>query len=163
MLRGLFHSTAQGLDLANSALFDQTTFYRKFVSDLRQAQSEVVIESPFLTTRRITDLMPAFRQLHSCNVTITVNTRHPDEHDEYLGLEADQSIAMLQGIGVRVLFTGGHHRKLAILDRRVLYEGSLNILSQNDSCEIMRRIESEAAAKQMIEFVQLGKFLDHSI
>jgi hypothetical protein len=72
--------------------------------------------------------------------------------------EASQAIAVLQDIGAEVLFTGGHHRKLAILDRRVLWEGSLNILSQNDSCEIMRRIESEELAREMYYFVGLDKF-----
>jgi hypothetical protein len=39
---------------------------------------------------------------------------------------------MLQKLGVQVLYTSGHHRKLAIIDREILYEGSLNIPSQND-------------------------------
>jgi hypothetical protein len=54
---------------------------------------------------------------------------------------------------------GGHHRKLAIIDRRLLWEGSLNMLSQNDSCEIMRRIESNSLATQMIHFARLDKYL----
>ncbi len=66
---------------------------------------------------------------------------------------------MLQELGVEVLITGGHHRKLAIIDQQILYEGSLNILSQNDSCEVMRRIYSEQLADQMLVFVGLEKFI----
>ncbi len=73
--------------------------------------------------------------------------------------EALQAMPILQDIGVLVLHTGGHHRKLAILDRQILFEGSLNILSQNDSCEIMRRIESQVLAQQMIVFTKLHKFV----
>jgi hypothetical protein len=73
--------------------------------------------------------------------------------------EAEASIALLQNIGVEILFTGGHHRKLAIFDRTILWEGSLNILSQNDSCEVMRRMESEDLAKQMIAFIGVGQYL----
>jgi hypothetical protein len=74
-------------------------------------------------------------------------------------VEAEASIALLQDIGVEILFTGGHHRKLAIFDRAILWEGSLNALSQNDSCEVMRRMESEDLAKQMLDFTGLTKFL----
>jgi len=56
-----------------------------------------------------------------------------------LGLNA---IGDMQKLGVIVLYTVGHHRKLAVLDRKIVYEGSLNILSFNDSCEIMRKITS---------------------
>ena len=75
-------------------------------------------------------------------------------------LAAEQTIAVLQDMGISVLFTGSHHRKLAVIDSRILYEGSLNILSQNDSCEVMRRIESEQLAQQMMSFIGLSRFLD---
>ena len=71
---------------------------------------------------------------------------------------ATYAIAELQEIGVKVLFTSGHHRKLAIIDDLVLFEGSLNILSQSDSCEIMRRIEDKVSVLQMLRFIGLEKW-----
>jgi len=73
-------------------------------------------------------------------------------------MQAQDAVGSMQQMGIRVLYTGGHHRKLVVIDRRVLYEGSLNVLSQNNSCEVMRRIESEELAKEMVGFVGLGKF-----
>jgi hypothetical protein len=66
---------------------------------------------------------------------------------------------MMQDIGITVLYTVRHHRKLAIIDSEILWEGSLNILSQNDSCKIIRRIESEALVRQMARFVEADKWL----
>lgn len=73
--------------------------------------------------------------------------------------DAKAAILKLQDIGATVFHTGGHHRKLAILDRRILYEGSLNILSQRDSCEIMRRIDSQQLAFEMIAFTKIDKYI----
>lgn|GEM_PF-5247592 len=84
---------------------------------------------------------------------ILINTRDPQEHSDYLFSEAQEAIAILQDMGVQVLFTSGHHRKLAILDGHILWEGSLNILSQNDSCEIMRRCESAQLVEQIKHFI----------
>lgn len=149
----------QAPELITSRLYNEQTFYRAFERDLACCRNEAVIESPFLTTRRIHALLPMLRKMVTRGVRVTVNTKHPQEHEDYMRAEAEASIALLQNIGMEILFTGGHHRKLAIFDRAVLWEGSLNILSQNDSCEVMRRVESEECARQMINFTGLAKFL----
>lgn len=47
------------------------------------------------------------------------------------------------------------HRKLAIIDGCILWDGSLNILSQAHSKEIMRRPNSAILCKQMASFTRL--------
>lgn len=153
------HFKRQHTELLTSRLYNEQTFYRAFVQDLACSEQEVVIESPFLTTRRIASLMPKLKQALGRGVKVVVNTRHPQEHDDFMRIEAEKSIAIMQSVGIKVLYTGGHHRKLAIFDRKVLYEGSLNILSQGDSCELMRRIESNRLAQQMLEFTKVKMFL----
>jgi hypothetical protein len=146
--------------LVNSSLYDQNSFYPAFLKDLGQCQSEVIIECPFITLKRITALLPTFRELRRRGACIVVNTKDPIEHDEYFQAQAGIAIALLQSIGVRVLYTGNHHRKLAIIDRSILYEGSLNILSQNDSAEIMRRLVSKELVEETIRLIGLYRFLN---
>jgi len=63
-------------------------------------------------------------------------------------------------LGVQVLLcVGNHHRKLAILDRKILWEGSLNILSQTHSREIMRRIDSSKLTGEMFKFLKLERWI----
>jgi phosphatidylserine/phosphatidylglycerophosphate/cardiolipin synthase-like enzyme len=161
MLSRILHrARVNAPDLLTSELFNELTFYSAFLEDLASCRIEVVIESPFVTTRRIGQMEAALQKLKERKVRIVVNTRDPQEHDD--GRQRDESyraIATLQRLGVQVLYTGGHHRKLAILDRKILYEGSLNILSQGRSSEIMRRIESSQMAWQMVRFVELDKFI----
>lgn len=63
-----------------------------------------------------------------------VNARNPEEHHKEYIIQAEDAVAAMQEIDVKVLYTVKHHRKLAIVDREILWEGSLNILSQGDSC-----------------------------
>lgn len=146
-------------ELLESKLYNDQTFYRAFMQDLDGCEQEIIIESPFLTKRRINIFLPKLRHAVERGVNVVVNTRHPMEHEGNMRDEAAIGIARLQDAGVKVLLTGGHHRKLAIIDRKILYEGSLNILSQSDSCEIMRRITSERLAGQLLEFTNIRKFL----
>jgi phosphatidylserine/phosphatidylglycerophosphate/cardiolipin synthase-like enzyme len=143
-------------NLLSSSLYDNTTFYKSFVKDLKDTQRSVLIESPFITTKRMSNLLPIFRTLRQQGVRMVVNTRNPEEHGaDY----QQQALLEMQELDITVLYTVKHHRKLAIIDGEILWEGSLNILSQNDSCEIMRRTESEALSRQMAGFVEADKWL----
>jgi len=139
----------------NSTLFDNNTFYKAFEHDLRRARQSVIIESPFITRRRMEQLLPLLTKLRHKSVRIVVNTRNPDEHNEEYAIQAEDAVAAMQDIGIKVLYTVKHHRKLAIIDEEILWEGSLNILSQGDSCEVMRRTVSSSLAWQMICFTKL--------
>lgn len=142
----------------STVLYNQDTFYKPFERDLLATRNRVIIESPFITTRRIDALMSMLSKLRRREVQIVINTKPLDEHDAILRDQALLAISQLQDMGIIVLFTKGHHRKLAIIDDDILYEGSLNILSQNDSCEIMRRINDESSVREMLRFVRLEKW-----
>jgi phosphatidylserine/phosphatidylglycerophosphate/cardiolipin synthase-like enzyme len=142
---------------STSKLYNQDTFYKAFHRDLWHARNLVVIESPFITQRRITALLPAVKKLKNRGVRVVVNTKPIDEHDEIVATQAELAIHALQEIGVTILMTVGHHRKIAIIDD-ILYEGSLNILSQNDSCELMRRIDDASSVREMLRFIRLEKW-----
>lgn len=145
--------------LLSSRLYSNDTFYSSFTKDLRNAKHSVVIESPFITAKRMNVLFPIISKLRQDGVLVVVNTRNPDEHDAEFSSQASQAVALMQNIGVVVLYTVKHHRKLAIIDNKILWEGSLNILSQNDSCEIMRRIVSQELSWQMAKFISVEKYL----
>jgi phosphatidylserine/phosphatidylglycerophosphate/cardiolipin synthase-like enzyme len=154
----LLKRQSSAADLIGSKLFNDSDFYAAFQKDLQRCQSELIIESPFITQRRLNNILPTIQKLKNKGVRVIVNTRDPlGCNEEYMREDATRAISELQHMGVQVLFTGKHHRKLAILDRNILWEGSLNILSQNDSCEIMRRIESTQLAWQMTRFIAIDK------
>lgn len=149
-------------EVITSQLFDQNTFYSAFTHSLYTCREELYIESPFITKSRFSELKPIFEDLRRRSVQILINTRHPDEHDEPYRTQATEVIDQLQSLGVTVLLTGRLHRKIAIIDRATLWEGSLNILSFSDSCEIMRKIQSKTVAEEMISFLKLRKYLERT-
>lgn len=162
MLTQLFRRVTDAApDLPASRLYDETTFYPAFLKDLQKCQSEVIIESPFVTNRRLAELFPALKKLKGRGVRVAIVTKDPREHEkDYCREDAIDALASLQRLGIQVIYANDHHRKVAILDRKVLYEGSLNILSQYDSREIMRRIESVAMSWQLVRFIGADRLLN---
>ena len=122
------------VDLLSSKLLNEETFYPVFLKDLKRCKSEVIIECPFVTTRRLNQLSPTLEKLKARRVRIVINTRDPQTNDdEYRKTDSHDALSKLQHLGIHVLYTKNHHRKLAIIDRTILYEGSLNVLSQYNS------------------------------
>lgn len=144
----------------NSQLYDEKTFYQTFWRDLENCQEEVVIESPYITYQRMKTFDRIFEKLIKKGVKIYFITRDPKEHEVGMEIQSEAVISYCERIGIQVLLClGNHHRKLAILDRKVLWEGSLNILSQTYSREIMRRIQDDETTMEMFNFLKLSKFL----
>lgn len=144
----------------NSQLHDEKTFYRAFLRDLEASREEVIIESPFISSARMDILKPSFEKLIKKGIKVFVITRDPREHSNGYEIQSEEEIQYFEALEVQVLLcVGNHHRKLAILDRKVLWEGSLNILSQTHSREIMRRINNKEITMEMFNFLKLNKVI----
>ncbi|NTU46349.1 hypothetical protein HGA88_01865 [Candidatus Roizmanbacteria bacterium] len=142
--------------MQHSILYNEQTFYKQFIDDLLHAKHEVIIESPFITSNRMETLSPIFETLLAKEIEITLVTKYPGEHDEeFFRDQATEEILSCVEMGVNVQFVDGLHRKTAIIDREILYEGSLNILSQNNSREIMRRIDDKDEARKLLKFLKV--------
>lgn len=151
----LFTNSKQNPEIFNSTIYNEVTFYKRFIEDLYHAEEEVIIESPFISTKRLTRLLPVFETLIKRNIQVFIITRDPLENDPTMAEHAEKGIRYFEDLGVQVLIIkGGFHRKLAIIDRKIHWEGSLNILSQSNSREFMRRIASCELTDELFKFLK---------
>lgn len=145
-------------ELITSILYNEATFYKQFVQDLLEAKKEVIIESPYITKRRLEMLKPIFERLVHKGIHVFIITRDPLEHDRIMAEQSEAVIQYFETLGPQVLLiSGGHHRKLAMIDRKILWEGSLNILSQSNSREHMRRTNSRKLTVETFQFHHLDR------
>ena len=101
--------------LSSSDLFDETTFYQTFTKDLSKCKSEVIIESPYITTKRMKTFDRIFKELLKRGVKVYIITRDPKEHEESMEIQSEDAIRWCEAVGIQVLLClGNHHRKLAI-------------------------------------------------
>lgn len=142
----------------NTELYDETDFYQKFLQDLFNSSQEVILESPFITSSRVGMLLPIFKVLLDRGVKIFIITRPPEEHRDRMQSEAKTEIERFENMGITVLpMRGKIHRKISVIDRNILWEGSLNILSQSVSHEMMHRFLGRETSIQILNFLKLDK------
>ena len=137
-------------------LYTQRSFWPEFLEDLKSAERRVIVNSPFLTVDRASKFMDYFRSMVERGIEITVHTWPSSRHEGNMARQSEAVIAALRSIGVRVVerYQSKKHFKTAIIDDRVLWDGSLNILSYRDTEEHMWRLEGSSAIEQIVSDLQ---------
>jgi len=137
--------------------YDDIDFWGAFQNDLAKANSELIIFSPFLTSDRLGKLHLKFSQLLSKGIRISVITLSPNDRFQLKG--ATEVVSKLKAMNITVKFREGMHEKIAIIDRKIEWSGSLNILSHNSRKEYMKRFEGENTVKELFQRFDLEEFL----
>jgi exonuclease VII small subunit len=151
----LHHVTPPGFELPDGAAgaFTEGTFYPAFAQDLVKAKSSIVLFSPFATAPGTSRWVQPLRGALARGVAVRVVMKPPGEASGAPADEVAELVQELRALGVAVDLRARMHEKIAILDGRVLWHGSLNILSHRDTHESMLRIESAAACEALGRFV----------
>jgi hypothetical protein len=127
-------------------------FYKAFEKDLRGVKSKVFLASPFTTAQGTERWMQTFRDLRAKEVEIVGFTKPVNEKDA--ATNSAQIHTGLEGVFKELRPVSKMHEKLAVFDQRIVWLGSLNILSHKNSTEIMVRIDSPDFAQSIIDEYQ---------
>ena len=115
-------------------------------------KSKVFLASPFTTAQGTERWMQTFRDLRAKDVEIVGFTKHVNEKDT--STNSAKIHTSLEGVFKELRPVSKMHEKLAVFDQRVVWLGSLNILSHKNSTEIMVRIDSPDFAQSIIDEYQ---------
>ena len=152
---GLHRIVPPNIDLTGgqSGAFDEGTFYPAFTRDLEHAGDSVLVFSPFMTGRGTSRWVDYFRVALQRGVTIRIVTRPSAEFGGSSEEETEDAIDQLRDLGITIDLRARMHEKVAFIDNRILWLGSLNILSHRDTSECMVRLTGETLCKQLFEFI----------
>ena len=140
---------AQDMTVGGDIIYNQDSFQRPFLSDLASARESIIIVSPFATLRRACWLETALSDTIKRSVSVTVCTRPSSAFQGRSQAASDAAIRKLISIGVQVICAEGIHQKFSIIDERVVWYGSVNLLSFGASQESMMRIISGSVARAL--------------
>ncbi len=139
-------------------LFSHKDFHKVFMADLAKVQKSILIFSGFFTPKRVGAYAELFRGKLSEGVRIRCVTRPPHHNGSMDEAEGRDTLDALEQLGVVVDTRWDIHEKVAILDDHIVWFGSLNPLSHTcGTSEVMARLESPEAAKQLTEFLTLNQ------
>ena len=65
----------------------------------------------------------------------------------------EETFSSLQDAGVRLLFKANIHQKFAVIDQKIVWYGSINLLSYGSAQESLMRLESPNIAQELLKVV----------
>lgn len=147
-LRGLLGQVELDFDARNLGLFDGPGFERAVRTDISHAKESTVLFSGFVTPVRVAALGDLFRLKISEGVAIRCVTRPPHLNGSLDQTQGEQALNMLESIGCVVDLRAKIHEKIVLIDKEIVWNGSLNILSHNHRTdESMTRVVNAGYAQ----------------
>ena len=153
-------------DLKGVTFLTEQDFYGSFMKDLRDsAHKEIIVSSPFITLQRVSTLREVFAEKVRAGVQIGVLTRSHRRQAELEFDDIETAIKGLEEVGVKMIsrYTPALHEKIAIIDGRITYHGSLNILSHSGkTSESMLRFDDIDFAQKMMALHKLKDLFEQA-
>lgn len=134
-------------------IFDNSSFLPVYTNDILTAQREVLIVSPFITRRRTVLIMQHLELALRGGVRVIVVTRGVAEDSERDQSALQETIQLLQDAGVTMVFRPNIHQKFAIMDQKIVWYGSINLLSFGSAEESIMRLDSPIIANELLKTV----------
>nr|WP_203950280.1 AAA domain-containing protein [Microbispora rosea] len=132
-----------------AAVDDERSFYETFAAHLAEARHSVWLWSPWVA-RRVRAILPALKKAVDRGVRVTVFVRDPSDSMQQKQSFAD-CLAELRAIVPAVIEVNVMHQKIVVIDERLVMLGSLNVLSQSWTREVMVTMRGGHFARKILQ------------
>ena len=142
--------TTESIDI----IFDKSNFLPVYSNDIVNAAREILIVSPFVTRKRSLQMMQNLEVALGNKVKIIVVTRPADDFNGKEMTTLRETLDILKGAGVSIVFKSNIHQKFAVIDQRIVWYGSINLLSFGSAEESIMSLESPNIANELIKSIE---------
>jgi len=136
-------------------IFDKSNFLPVYSNDIISAEREVLIVSPFVTLRRTQQMMQHLEAALQKKVKVIVVTRPLEDFREKDTASLQGALKLLKDAGVNMIFRANIHQKFAVVDQRISWYGSINLLSFGSAEESIMRLESPNIANVLVKSLDI--------
>ena len=149
-LRGLIGTVPLDFEAENLGIFNQRTFDPAVFHDIAEAKESIVILSGFITQARVASVGDLLRERISARVKVRCVTRPPQRNGSMDPELTREALDSLEGIGCTVDCRNDIHEKIVLIDKTVVWHGSLNMLSNTHRTdESMTRLVNREYAEAL--------------
>ncbi|MGM9786723.1 MAG: TOTE conflict system archaeo-eukaryotic primase domain-containing protein [Candidatus Cryptobacteroides sp.] len=141
-------------EVANS-IFDSQNYFDVFEKDVVSASKSIVISSPSFSFKKVNWLCAESEHLQLRGVSVVVLTLDPEDYPEDGRDQHKSHIEHLISAGVNVITRHKYRERFAIMDKSLVWYGSMTLLSNEKEDDSLMRISNPAIAEELLEFAVL--------
>ncbi|MCD8317202.1 MAG: DEAD/DEAH box helicase family protein [Eggerthellaceae bacterium] len=144
-------SDACGSFTEEHTIYSSDDYRQDFDNDLLCASSEVIISSPAISSAKINSLTKLLKQKQESGLKVIVITWEADRYGygdsgKWMSMHEDMRRA-----GIEVNLVEDYCERFCIIDRIIVWYGSVNFLGKEDSDDNLMRLKSEKIAAELLE------------
>ena len=146
----IFSLTGEHTQQINT-IYGMDNYSETYLNDLKSACDEIVISSQTLNYRKVYQLIDIAKDRQAAGVKVTIVTWHPDV---YLYGKSEKRMELLEQLrkaGFHILTVEDNCEHYAVIDREVVWYGSMNLLSKEDADDNLMRICDKTVAAELLE------------
>ena len=138
-------------EIANS-IFDSQNYFDVFEKDVVSASKSIVISSPSFSFKKVNWLCAESEHLQLRGVSVVVLTLEPEDYPEDGRDQHKSHIEHLISSGVNVVPRHKYRERFAIIDKSLVWYGSMTLLSNEKEDDSLMRINNPVIAEELLEF-----------
>lgn len=134
-----------------NAIYGIENYMPVYRCDLREAAEEIIISSPGINKEKVKDIIGMLKPIQESGVKVTVLTLNPDIYPEARVEITHSLIQELKNAGIAIKLKDIMHEHYAVIDREIVWYGSLNFLSREREEDNLMRVRSKDIATELLE------------
>ena len=135
-----------------NSIFDAKTFRDIYENDLSSANNSIIITSPGLNNSQVNKTIRLTEASQYNGVQMTVLTLPAHDYPDDRIKITEKLISKLKSSGIYVKEVRNLHEHFAIIDREVVWYGSINLLSRTKEEDNMIRIHNKELSEELLEY-----------
>ena len=143
------------MDAPLDIIFDKDNFLPVFNQDIVAAKKEILVVSPFVRKRRTHQMVQHLKISTGKNIRVIVVTRPKEDFPPKDHAAMQRTLDLLIDSGINVVFKSNIHQKFAVMDQKVVWYGSINLLSYGSAQESIMRIDSANIANELMKSIEV--------
>lgn len=135
-----------------SMIYDHETFSTALKRDFADSTKDILISCPYIRKKKVYELLSMLEDLVSKGIDTTIITLPTESYREQE--RAIKNIELLQ-TKVKVKTSYDIYQKYVIIDKQLVWYGSIGLLDYIDSDDTIIRLESRELVEELIEDILL--------
>lgn len=135
---------------SKNCIYNNSNFIEALSKDISEAKSEIIIVSPFIKKKRLVQMLSLLELPKKNNVYIQIISRSQNKVDKKYREIMSDIYKMIKDNNIDLILQGEIYQKFIIIDGKVSWYGSIDVLNYDDNNESIMRLKSNEIAQELL-------------
>lgn len=137
-------------ELIGSSIYDETNYFKNLVQDIKVAEKNILISSPYLQKKKINEIKEILIEKYRSGIRIVLCIKTLGEYTKENNRFIIDFINDMEKEGIDIIKLPNNHLKFMVVDNVIVWYGGIDILGRSYNDNSLIRIEDESLANELI-------------